>query len=196
MLEKLADHDDELMEQLLSDMEPPRDRVFGDLSRELAEGLITPVLFGSAEHGNGIGRLLKALRHEVPGVAETAERLGLKTGAGTVAQVLKTFHTAHGGKLSLVRRAGGRGRRWHGLPWRAGPGSRVPPASSPCWARRLDKIAKASAGDTVALGRLEAHCHGRDDLDGQGPHSAACRGAEGCPASMASPSRCPTARTR
>ncbi|MGH6907501.1 MAG: GTP-binding protein, partial [Aestuariivirga sp.] len=42
MLEKLADHDDELMEQLLSDMEPPRDRVFADLARELADGLITP----------------------------------------------------------------------------------------------------------------------------------------------------------
>ncbi len=66
MLEKLADHDDELMEQLLADMEPPRDRVFGDLARELAEGLITPVLFGSAEHGTGIERLLKALRHEAP----------------------------------------------------------------------------------------------------------------------------------
>ena len=78
MLEKLADHDDELMEQLLTDMEPPRDRVFADLSRELAEGLITPVLFGSAEHGHGVGRLLKALRHEAPGVAATAKRLGLK----------------------------------------------------------------------------------------------------------------------
>jgi elongation factor G len=71
MLEKLADYDDELLEQLLSDEEPPPDRVFADLSRELAEGLITPVLFGSAEHGNGILRLLKALRHEAPGVAET-----------------------------------------------------------------------------------------------------------------------------
>ncbi len=48
MLERLADYDDELLEQLLTDMEPPRDRVFADLSRELAEGLITPVLFGSA----------------------------------------------------------------------------------------------------------------------------------------------------
>ncbi|HUF45136.1 MAG TPA: GTP-binding protein, partial [Aestuariivirgaceae bacterium] len=71
MLEKLADFDDELLEQLLSDMEPPPDRVFADLSRELAEGLITPVLFGSAEHGNGILRLLKALRHEAPGIADT-----------------------------------------------------------------------------------------------------------------------------
>ena len=76
MLEKLADHDDELMEQLLSDMEPPRDRVFTDLARELAEGLITPVLFGSAEHGNGIGRLLKALRHEVARHCRDGEAAG------------------------------------------------------------------------------------------------------------------------
>src|SRR5690606_18303926 len=53
MLETLADYDDELLEKLLSDEEPPAEQVFADLSRELAEGLITPVLFGSAEHGNG-----------------------------------------------------------------------------------------------------------------------------------------------
>src|SRR4029078_3288005 len=35
MLEKLADHDDALMEQLLEDIPPPRDRVFDDLSKEL-----------------------------------------------------------------------------------------------------------------------------------------------------------------
>ena len=155
MLEKLADHDDALMEQLLSEMEPPRDVVFKDLSRELAEGLITPVLFGSAEHGNGVGRLLKALRHEVPGVAQTVRRLGLKTGAGAVAQVLKTFHTAHGGKLSLVRLLAGEvadGTVFHGAQ---GQESRTAGiftllGSTP------NKIAKASAGDTVALGRLDA----------------------------------------
>lgn len=38
MLEKLADYDDELMEQLLSDIEPPRDRVFDDLAKELKRG--------------------------------------------------------------------------------------------------------------------------------------------------------------
>ncbi len=154
MLEKLADHDDELMEQLLSDMEPPRDRVFADLSRELAEGLITPVLFGSAEHGNGVGRLLKALRHEAPDVSVTAKRLGLASGAGTVAQVLKTFHTPHGGKLSLARilrgdvadgaiffGAKGQDARTAGVFTQMG--------STP------GKLSKATAGDTVALGRLE-----------------------------------------
>ena len=66
MLEKLADYDDELMEQLLEDVPPPRDKVFDDLSKELRDGLICPVLIGSAENGNGILRLLKALRHEAP----------------------------------------------------------------------------------------------------------------------------------
>ncbi len=154
MLEKLADHDDELMEQLLSDMEPPRDRVFADLTRELAEGLITPVLFGSAEHGNGVGRLLKALRHEAPGIADTAKRLGLNANGGTVAQVLKTFHTAHGGKLSLARILKGEvadGAVFHGS---RGQDARCAGVFT-LTGQNQAKIAKAAAGDTVALGRLE-----------------------------------------
>ena len=77
MLEKLADYDDELMEQLLEDVPPPRDKVFDDLSKELRDGLICPVLIGSAENGHGIFRLLKALRHEAPFVDDTAKRLGV-----------------------------------------------------------------------------------------------------------------------
>ena len=153
MLEKLADHDDELMEQLLSDMEPPRDRVFSDLARELAEGLIVPVLFGSAEHGEGIERLLKALRHEAPGVAETAKRLGLKAN-GTTVQVLKTFHTAHGGKLSLSRVLAGDvadGAVLHGA---TGHDMRVAGVFT-LLGSTPNKVAKAGAGDTIALGRLE-----------------------------------------
>ena len=153
MLEKLADHDDELMEQLLSDMEPPRDRVFNDLARELSDGLITPVLFGSAEHGTGIERLLKALRHEAPGIAETSKRLGFK-GNGTTVQVLKTFHTAHGGKLSLSRVLSGEVTDGTVLYGADGQDSRVAGVftflgSTPA------KVAKAGAGDTAALGRLD-----------------------------------------
>jgi elongation factor G len=154
MLERLADHDDELMEQLLSDMEPPRDRVFQDLSRELAEGYITPVLFGSAEHGTGIERLLKALRHEAPGIADTAKRLGFGGNNGTTVQVLKTFHTAHGGKLSLARVLSGEvadGTVLHGAE---GQDDRVAGVFSLMGAAQ-NKVAKASAGDTVALGRLD-----------------------------------------
>ncbi len=51
MLETLADHDDELMEQLLEDIQPPRDKVFDDLRSELREGLVCPVLMGNADAG-------------------------------------------------------------------------------------------------------------------------------------------------
>ena len=38
MLETLADYDDELMEQLLEEIEPPRDAVFDDLVAEMRAG--------------------------------------------------------------------------------------------------------------------------------------------------------------
>jgi elongation factor G len=107
MLETLADHDDELMEQLLEDIQPPRDKVFDDLTRELRDGLVCPVLMGTAARANGVLRLLKALRHESPGIAETAKRLGIKSGHDAVAYVLKTQNTAHGGKMSIVRMLAG-----------------------------------------------------------------------------------------
>src|SRR3979411_198662 len=74
MLESLADHDDELMEQLLEDIPPPRDKVFDDLAKEQRDGLTCPVLIGSATRTNGVLRLLKALRHDAPGVADTVKR--------------------------------------------------------------------------------------------------------------------------
>ena len=103
MLETLADHDDELMEQLLEDIQPPRDKVFDDLTRELREGLVCPVLMGTATRANGVLRLMKALRHELPGIVETAKRLGVKAGSDAVAYVLKTLNTTHGGKMSIAR---------------------------------------------------------------------------------------------
>jgi len=42
MLETLADHDDELMEQLLEDIEPPRDKVFDDLNARIARRARVP----------------------------------------------------------------------------------------------------------------------------------------------------------
>ena len=102
MLETLADHDDELMEQLLEDIQPPRDKIFDDLSKEVREGLVCPVLFGSATRTNGVLRLMKALRHESPAIADTAKRLGVKAGS-PVAYVLKTINTSHGGKMSVAR---------------------------------------------------------------------------------------------
>ncbi len=104
MLETLADHDDELMEQLLADIPPPRDKVFDDLAKELREGQVCPVLIGVATRTNGVLRLMKALRHEAPNIETTAKRLGVSAkGGDAVAYVLKTLNTAHGGKMSVAR---------------------------------------------------------------------------------------------
>lgn len=149
MLEKLADHDDALMEALLEDKVPPLDHVYADLSKEFQQGQIVPVILGAAEHENGVRRLLKLLRHEVPDAAMAAARAGVRDGAGAVAQVLKTFHTATSGKLSVARIWRGsvkdgdmaNGERLSGLFRMAG--------------QQLEKVASAEAGDIVAFGRLE-----------------------------------------
>ena len=93
MLERLADYDDALMEELISDIEPPRDQVFDDLAKELREGLVVPLFFGSAARGAGVTRLLKALRHEAPGIETTRARLGVSDKGPPLARVLRTIHT-------------------------------------------------------------------------------------------------------
>jgi elongation factor G len=168
MLEKLADYDDELMEQLLSDMEPPRDRVFADLSRDLQQGLITPVLFGSAENGNGILRLLKALRHEAPGIDDTAKRLGSPENGAAISQTLKTFHTAHGGKLTLARVLSGTITEGQVLYGARGQEARVAGIFQ-MMGTEPKKVASAKAGDTVALGRMEHIGTGETIASGKGP---------------------------
>jgi len=151
MLERLADYDEHLMEELLGDIEPDRDEVMRDLSRELAEGLVVPVLIGSAEGDHGVRRLLKALRHEVPEVGAAAERAGITTG-GTVVRIIKTFHGGHG-RLSLGRVISGTlkdGAVLHGPSGDA----RVGGILALCGDKQVKK-SEARAGDTVALARLD-----------------------------------------
>jgi elongation factor G len=154
MLEKLADHDDALMEQLLEDIPPPRDAVFDDLARELREGLICPVLLGSALRENGVLRLMKALRHEAPGVTDTAKRLGVSAGKDALAYVFKTLHLQHGGKLSMTRVLAGHLDDGATLQSASGETSRI---SGILGVNCLhdSKRAAADAGDTVALGKLD-----------------------------------------
>jgi len=150
MLEKLADFDDQLMEALLEDRDPPRERVFDDLADDLGRGLIVPVLLGAAATDHGVRRLLKALRHEVSAPEITARRRNVTPPNGdALLQVLKTYHSGGGGKLSLCRVWAGtvkdgmtvNGERIGGLFRMKGSESQ--------------KIAEAHAGDVVALGRLE-----------------------------------------
>jgi elongation factor G len=154
MLETLADHDDELMEQLLEDIVPPRDKVFGDLAKEQHDGLICPVLMGVATRTNGVLRLLKALRHETRGVSETVERLGLKPNGEAVAYVLKTSHTTHGGKTSLVRVLTGQIGDGTTLNSPDGEVGRVSGVFK-LVGQNNEKRGPAVGGDTVALGKLD-----------------------------------------
>ena len=155
MLEKLADHDDALMEQLLEDIPPPRDAVFDDLARELRDGLICPVLLGCASRENGVLRLLKALRHESPGVTETAKRLGVPASKDALGYVFKTVHLQHGGKLSLTRVLSGHLDDGATLQSSSGGTGRVSGILSVSGAHDT-KRAAAEVGETVALGKLDA----------------------------------------
>src|SRR5712672_2831321 len=154
MLEKLADHDDVLMVQLLDDIQPPRDAVFDDLARELREGLICPVLLGSAARENGVLRLMKALRHESPGVAETARRFGVTASKDMLGYVFKTVHLQHGGKLSLTRLLAGHLDDAAVMQSSSGESGKVSGILSVSCAHDT-KRAAAEAGETVALGKLD-----------------------------------------
>jgi elongation factor G len=162
MLETLADHDDQLMEQLLEDIQPPRDKIFDDLSKELRDNLVCPVLLGSATRTNGVLRLMKALRHESPGISETAKRLGIKPGNETIAYVMKTLHTAHGGKMSIVRILNGQANDGTTFITPDRDAGRVAGVLR-LLGQTSEKRAAAQAGETVALGKLD-HANTGDTL--------------------------------
>ncbi|MEP9374045.1 elongation factor G [Mesorhizobium sp. KR1-2] len=154
MLETLADHDDALMEQLLEEIEPPKDAIFDDLSADLRSGAVTPVLIGSAEKGNGVLRLLKAIRHDAPDVETTRKRLNAPNGGQTVVQVMKTIHTAHGGKLSVSRILSGSVADGAELFMPGGASAKVSGIYR-MFGKDQIKQASADVGETVALGKLD-----------------------------------------
>jgi elongation factor G len=170
MLEKLADHDDELMEQLLEDIPPPRDKVFDDLAKELRDGIICPVLIGVAARTNGVLRLMKALRHEAPGIADTVRRLGAKQNGESIAYVMKTLHTAHGGKLSIARVLSGPVQEGAMMGGASGTHDRVSGVFK-LTGQTSEKRGPAESGETVGLGKLD-HARTGDTLtSAKQPHA-------------------------
>ncbi|MEL6454917.1 MAG: elongation factor G [Cyanobacteria bacterium J06623_5] len=103
MLETLADFDDHLLEELLEEIEPPQEEIVQDLKMELGADLVVPVFIGVAEADYGVRPLLDALVREAPEPAATAQHRQIKTIGEPLAQVLKTYYSPQGGKLSLVR---------------------------------------------------------------------------------------------
>jgi elongation factor G len=103
MLEALAEYDDHLLEELLEDIVPPQEEIVRDLRLELGADLIVPVFLGVAQADYGVRPLLEALAKEAPAPEVTRHHRGIEAGGEPLGQVLKTFYTPQGGKLSLVR---------------------------------------------------------------------------------------------
>ncbi|MBD6618215.1 elongation factor G [Komarekiella sp. 'clone 1'] len=152
MLEALANFDDHLLEELLEDIEPPQEEILKDLKLELGADLVVPVFFGVAEQDYGVRPLIEALLREAPEPETTAERrlknFTSKT-TSPLAQVLKTYYTPQGGKLSLVRVWQGKltdGIVLNGI--RTGGIYRL-------MGQQQQSVNEISAGEIVALSRLE-----------------------------------------
>lgn len=156
LAETLADHDDALLEKLIEDSVAAPEDLYRVMHQDLVAGAVDAVLLGCAERGGGVRRLWKALRHDAPDVVETATRRGLDPASdGPVAQIFKSVHTGHGGKLSYARIWRGPlkdGTTLEGT--RLGGITRFPGLEA-------EKVTEAASGDVVALGRLEGLATGR-----------------------------------
>lgn len=150
MLEELANFDDHLLEELLEEINPDAEEITRDFKMELGADLIVPVFIGIAEQDFGVRPLLEALLRESPTPETTAERRGFIQGENKVlGQILKTYYTPQGGKLSLVRMWRGtladgavlNGVRVNGLYRLTG--------------HQTQSLQSVSGGEIVAVGRLE-----------------------------------------
>lgn len=151
MLETIAEFDDHLLEELLEDINPSRDEILQDLKQELGADQIVPVFFGMAERDYGVRHLLAALVEEAPAPTITANRRGLDPSADgdAVVQILKTYFTPQGGRLSLAR-------VWQGTlnDGMALDGVRIGGIYR-LMGQQQQPLQQAQAGEIVALGRLE-----------------------------------------
>jgi elongation factor G len=150
MLEQLADHDDELLEQLLMDEQPAREKVLQDLARETGESLGVPVLFGSASSSWGVRRLLKAMRHEAPAPSAAAERLGVTDPS------MYVFRIVHGsiGRLAMSRVLGGTIAEGSDLKTADGDHARVGSLFK-VQGEKTQKVAEGRDGDVVAVAKID-----------------------------------------
>ena len=148
LLEELSNNDDVLLEMLLEDAVPPKEDIYGYLSKDLQENTVVPVFIGAAEQVSGVLRLMKALRHEPPEPVVTLERLGGIKG-DPAAEVFKTFHIPRSGKLSVARIWSGTVK--DGMSF----GEHRVSGLYRLMGYEQEKINEAKVGDVVAMGRME-----------------------------------------
>ncbi|HEY8434283.1 MAG TPA: GTP-binding protein, partial [Sphingomicrobium sp.] len=150
MLEQLADHDDELLEQLLMDEAPTREKVLQDLARETGGNLGVSVLFGSASSSWGVRRLLKAMRHETPSATASASRLSVSDPS------LYVFKIVHGsiGRLAMARVLGGNITEGSDLKTGDGDHARVGSLFK-VQGEKTQKTGEGRDGDIIAVAKID-----------------------------------------
>lgn len=149
LLEILADHDDVLLEKILEDVAPSAEEVYSQLHKDQVSSAVAEVLLGSAESDHGVRRLWKALRHDTPEAHETAARHGISLEGEPLAQVFKTVHAGHTGKLSYARIWRGSLKDGMSLSGSRLGGIYKMPGGE------MAKVGEATSGEVVALARLE-----------------------------------------
>jgi elongation factor G len=154
MLEHLSEFDDWLLEELVEDRRPASDQVFSLCARVLSETRAIEALIGAAARGNGIVRILKALRHEAPGPETLRARLAAQTGLAELpsAVVFAGAHRKHMGKTLLLRAL-------EDLPASQSLGGRPPgqmTPSDPRDGRHLDAVSAGTIVTAVKADHLEA----------------------------------------
>ncbi|MFQ5783282.1 MAG: elongation factor G [Alphaproteobacteria bacterium] len=177
LLESLADFDDTLLEALLEDKQPSEEEIRNYLRAQVAANQVAPVFIGSGEYEHGVRRLLTHMVNLVPSAAETAARRGIDPDSSDpLAQVLKTYMTPHGGKLSLAR-------VWRGeiADGTVLNGERVGGVYRMTGVQQ-EKLSGATAGDVVSFGRLEGVATGDTLIPGNEPPAEPLPRAEPLPA--------------
>ncbi len=156
MLEHLADLDDHLLEQLIEDRRPPSDELYAVCASALADNRVIEALIGSGGHGNGVVRVLKALRHEAPGPEVLRARLQAQAGLAEppVAVVFAGAYRKHMGKTLLLRAL-------EDLPASRALGGKAPGQLTPADPRDTRHLDQIAAGEIVMAVKADHLTPGR-----------------------------------
>jgi elongation factor G len=112
LVESIAEQDEELMMRYLEDEAISTEELAAGLKQCVADGVVVPVLVGSATQNKGVAQLLDAIVELLPSAAETritgarkGEEVAVSPDAGapTVAMAFKTFADPHVGRVTYFR---------------------------------------------------------------------------------------------
>ncbi len=156
LLEQLSEYDDRLLEELIEDRTPATTKVHDICARLLGENRVFPTLIGAASHGNGIVRVMKALRHEAPRAAISRARLAEQANlaAPPLAAIFAGQYRRHVGKTLLLR-------AFDTLPAGQPLAGRAAGHVSSADARDNKSRDSIEAGETVALAKADHLVPGR-----------------------------------